>query len=153
MKNYSKIDLYVNRPEGSQMVSPSPTPNLSTPWLIPRPSDVISKSGGCTQAGRSQNVAKQNQDSYIVCPNLLCSLDKKNPQKLHLFGVFDGHGKCGHLISSFMKSKFPKILKKEMAKGGRIEVVLTKWVERVDRELFKAKIESDKSGTTCWVAI
>ena len=47
------------------------------------------------------NITKTNQDSYIVNPHI-------NQQKdLHFYGVSDGHGVNGHLVSGFVKEMLP----------------------------------------------
>jgi serine/threonine protein phosphatase PrpC len=51
-----------------------------------------------TKAGTDDKKEKINQDSYLLFPNIFDNL-------LNIFGIFDGHGKNGHLISSFV-SKF-----------------------------------------------
>ena len=51
-----------------------------------------------TKAGTDDKKEKINQDSYLIFPNIFDNL-------LNIFGIFDGHGKNGHLISSFV-SKF-----------------------------------------------
>jgi len=51
-----------------------------------------------TKAGTDDKKEKINQDSYLIFPNIFDNI-------LNIFGIFDGHGKNGHLISSFV-SKF-----------------------------------------------
>ena len=51
-----------------------------------------------TKAGIDDKKEKINQDSYLI-------LEKLFENNLNIFGVFDGHGKNGHLISSLV-SKF-----------------------------------------------
>jgi hypothetical protein len=56
---------------------------------------------------------KANQDSYMVCENVL------GDDKCHAFGVFDGHGETGDLCSWFAAEKFPYYLEEELkAQGG-----------------------------------
>lgn len=52
-----------------------------------------------TRKGKSKTSDKINQDSCITHMNF------KNKKRTHLFGVYDGHGNNGHLVSSFV-SKF-----------------------------------------------
>ena len=49
---------------------------------------------------------KVNQDSYITSPNL------NNQTWLHYFGVCDGHGANGHLVSQYVKKNLPTALEK-----------------------------------------
>lgn len=44
------------------------------------------------------NSFKVNQDSYIITPNI----NKQTWQ--HFFGICDGHGPFGHLVSNFIKN-------------------------------------------------
>ena len=55
-------------------------------------SSVLSKPGLCDEK------EKTNQDSYLIKENLFCL-------GFHLYGIFDGHGENGHLISKYI-SKF-----------------------------------------------
>jgi serine/threonine protein phosphatase PrpC len=50
----------------------------------------------------SSNPYKINQDNYITCPNI----NSKTWE--HIFGICDGHGPLGHLVSSFIKTNLPK---------------------------------------------
>ena len=52
------------------------------------------------------NPNKPNQDSFIASPNY--SKDANQ----HLFAICDGHGPEGHLVSQFIKEKFPSNLMK-----------------------------------------
>ena len=63
--------------------------------IIPK---QIIKSSIITEAGLNDNKKKINQDSYLISENIF-------NQKLNIYGIFDGHGKNGHLISNLV-SKF-----------------------------------------------
>ncbi len=52
-------------------------------------SSVLSKPGVCDEE------EKTNQDSYILKENIFSS-------NFHLYGIFDGHGENGHLISQYI---------------------------------------------------
>ena len=56
------------------------------------------KSSKITQPGLNDNKIKTNQDSYLILENIF-------NQKLNIYGIFDGHGDNGHLISDLI-SKF-----------------------------------------------
>lgn len=57
-----------------------------------------------SKAGTDINgIPKINQDSYFFYD------DFNNIKNLWLFGVFDGHGLNGHLVSKFIKGKIPGI--------------------------------------------
>lgn len=51
--------------------------------------------------GHLRGILKNNQDNYLT-------LDS-TPYSLKLFGVFDGHGENGHLVSSFLKNYFTEL--------------------------------------------
>ena len=53
------------------------------------------KSFTVSKPGINDNKVKKNQDSYLVLENIF-------EQKLNIYGVFDGHGKNGHLISNLV---------------------------------------------------
>lgn len=50
------------------------------------------------------NPNKINQDSYITSPNI------NGKSWEHLFGICDGHGPLGHLVSGFIKSALPQCI-------------------------------------------
>ena len=61
-------------------------------------------------AGRSSDGRdKQNQDAFLISHAL------GGDAQVSLFGVFDGHGRNGHLVSYFAKSVLPGILSREIA--------------------------------------
>ena len=121
--------------------------------------NVISKFGWWSKAGHvASNSMKPNQDAYIAWVNLLWNESSKNidsvPKKIHLFGVFDGHGTEGKAVSNYIKAKLPNIIKRYLAKGTySISEVLMKSIQKVDSNLMKSNIESKFSGSTCWVAV
>lgn len=47
------------------------------------------------------NTPKTNQDVYITVPGFANSKDR------YFFGVCDGHGVNGHLVSGFIKQNLP----------------------------------------------
>jgi len=60
-------------------------------------------------AGRSSDGRdKQNQDAFLIVNEL------GGDPEVSLFGVFDGHGRNGHLVSYFAKSVLPSILAREL---------------------------------------
>lgn len=64
--------------------------------------NCITKFAYATSVGHQPgNPHKQNQDSYILVPNML------NQLGLHFFSVCDGHGMHGHHVSQYLKDKLP----------------------------------------------
>ena len=59
-----------------------------------------------TKEGLDDKKNKINQDSYLILDNLFDNI-------LNIFGVFDGHGKNGHLISYLVSSFLTQYLKKK----------------------------------------
>ena len=55
------------------------------------------KSAKITLAGLNDNKKKTNQDSYLILENMF-------DQKLNIYGIFDGHGENGHLISNLVSN-------------------------------------------------
>ena len=53
------------------------------------------KSFVITKPGLNNNKIKKNQDSYLILENIF-------EQRFSIYGVFDGHGKNGHLISNLV---------------------------------------------------
>lgn len=65
--------------------------------------NCITKFAYATSVGHQPgNPNKQNQDSYILVPNML------NQLGLHFFSVCDGHGVNGHHVSQYLKEKLPR---------------------------------------------
>ena len=54
-----------------------------------------------TKPGLNDNKLKKNQDSYLILENIF-------EQKFNIYGVFDGHGKNGHLISNLVSEFLSK---------------------------------------------
>lgn len=48
---------------------------------------------------------KENQDSFLVVPSFEIQPKDEQPATAAFFGVFDGHGKDGHLCSRFVKKR------------------------------------------------
>ena len=72
--------------------------NLSTTELQTVDNNMHINYAFITKAGLDEKKEKINQDSFLV-------LEKLFENELNIFGVFDGHGKNGHLISTLV-SKF-----------------------------------------------
>jgi serine/threonine protein phosphatase PrpC len=71
--------------------------------------NVVTKFAFATRVGFiPNNPYKQNQDSFILAPNLL------NQPALHYFGICDGHGQFGKEVSSYVKSALPSHLEEEL---------------------------------------
>ena len=78
--------------------------NLSTTELQNSENDIDIKSSYITKAGIDDKKEKINQDSYLL-------LEKLFENILNIYGVFDGHGKNGNLISSLLSTFLSQYLK------------------------------------------
>jgi serine/threonine protein phosphatase PrpC len=56
------------------------------------------------------HVAKTNQDAYVVIKNFF------NLENNWFFGVFDGHGTDGHIISHYVKKTLPELIMSKFLK-------------------------------------
>ena len=77
--------------------------NLSITDLQTIDDNININSSFITKAGIDDKKEKTNQDSYLL-------LEKLFENKLTIFGVFDGHGVNGHLISSLVSQFLSKYL-------------------------------------------
>lgn len=67
-----------------------------------------------------------------------------------MFGVMDGHGEFGHLVSQFVQDKLPVYMGKQPNLVGEPEKYITHAVLQMCRELNeKTQINCSFSGTTC----
>ena len=78
--------------------------NLSTTELQNNENEIDIKSSYITKAGIDDKKEKTNQDSYLI-------LEKLFENILNIYGVFDGHGKNGNLISSLLSTFLSQYLK------------------------------------------
>ena len=93
---------------------------------------------------------KRNQDDYLVLTSL--------PYLLNVFGVFDGHGDYGHLISNFLSSFFneffnnnntvPQIIKD--INNNNNNNYISSIISQCDKKLKNTSyINTSYSGSTC----
>ena len=80
--------------------------NLSTSELQVVENNLKINSAHITKAGLDDKKEKTNQDSFLILENLFENI-------LNIFGVFDGHGKNGHLISSLVSNFLSQYLTKK----------------------------------------
>ena len=110
-----------------------------------------------SQAGKGEDgFTKVNQDSYLV------DLNEFKLGDFNVFGVLDGHGLNGHLVSQFVskyikshlhKNKHVKHLTDEESvynqlKNNNYEII-RKLYTHAEREVGKSDIDANFSGTTC----
>ena len=117
----------------------------------------IKKIAYISQAGKGEDgFTKVNQDSYLV------DLNEFKLGDFNVFGVLDGHGLNGHLVSQFVskyikshlhKNKHLKHLTDEESvyntlKNNNYEII-RKLYTHAEREVSKSDIDANFSGTTC----
>lgn len=125
-----------------------------------------------SQAGKKENqVPKENQDSYIIMDNVL---DLSN---YYIYGVMDGHGANGHLVSQYIVSKLHEFFqnssnyfpRKKKRRGSEQDTSLTaiteekiinvlqhnkyeliqKFIKDTNNDLENEKFDVHFSGSTC----
>ena len=114
-----------------------------------------------TQTGRDKNYRKKiNQDYYII------SLNINKIKNYNIFGILDGHGLYGDLISIFIgkyilnsfthNKEFNSCLNCEdlyyKLKYNNFEII-NDIFKKAEKELYKAEFDSNFSGTTCIIVI
>ena len=115
---------------------------------------------GDSLAGLNDNGSvKTNQDRYIIKQNI------NDIENYNLFGVLDGHGNDGHLVSEFCKETIynklknhPLLQKKDInllyheLKKENYKLIESIIIE-TDKELNNQKFDFNDSGTTCVIII
>ena len=96
------------------------------------------KIGSCTKPGCCRpGVVKTNQDNYFIKEKFL---DNENN---YFFGVCDGHGEKGEVISQYVSEKLPEYIKIINYDS------ITNELKKINKEIYENKnIESNMSGTT-----
>jgi len=94
---------------------------------------------------------KTNQDAFI-------SIHEFGDASISVFGVFDGHGSCGHLVSGYVKKEMPKALSKSLLKAETTKaepdckaiakIINDAFVGVNNRLEVDKSIDSSLSGTT-----
>ncbi|RYH30981.1 protein serine/threonine phosphatase 2C family protein [archaeon] len=96
------------------------------------------------------SLGKANQDSYLVCEALL------GDSSCNFFGIFDGHGEYGDLVSHYVAEHLSDVLIDELNNNGGMSCLdgpnMTDIVSKVhvlcNRGLEKSSIDESLSGTT-----
>jgi serine/threonine protein phosphatase PrpC len=119
--------------------------------------NYIKVSLGYSKAGKDDNKnIKTNQDSYFI-------LEKINGLNFNIYGIFDGHGSSGHLISKFISNYLLNYYKynEEIKSKKTLESLylllkkknysfIKNSIKKSEETLFESdEIDSTFSGTTC----
>ena len=99
----------------------------------------VIKIDSCTLAGYSSSgIQKINQDSLFIQKNFLDEKDQ------FFIGVCDGHGDCGHSISSYIAKVLPNFLADTTDKS-----IISSYNALNQNLVENTKIDCSLSGTTC----
>ena len=85
---------------------------------------------------------KVNQDSFVSAMNFRGSMDE------HLFGIFDGHGTNGHLVSNFISSNISGVLAAKLLQNQSPEIALHNTHKSLNDLLLGSSIDVTFSGST-----
>ncbi len=121
-----------------------------------------------TRTGEESGIKKENnQDASIILKNVF------DIEDYDIYGIMDGHGSNGHLVSNFVKNKIkeyfnnPKIYKLNMQNKEKLETkmnycyeiyeklkhnnyeLIKKFHKKTNDELYDQKFDVHFSGTTC----
>jgi serine/threonine protein phosphatase PrpC len=115
-----------------------------------------------SQAGTSENgMTKTNQDTYIILNNIF-------NLKFNIYGIMDGHGENGHLVSQYVRNQIeeiftnPKTYNKNSSNNNfhfKEEDIFTKLIKndfslikniilKINQNLSHQSFDIDYSGTT-----
>lgn len=124
---------------------------------------IVRKSMGLSQAGIKNDVEKENQDSFLILNNVIGIDD------YHIYGVMDGHGANGHLVSGYIKQAAEEYFNKEetyfpSTKKPRLPLtganilhklllhdyaLIKNFYHKMNNELINEKFDVHYSGSTC----
>lgn len=119
--------------------------------LVVNPKRKVSRCAFVSRKGRIQGAEKnENQDEVLVLPKI------NQVSYQFLFGVFDGHGDSGHLVSSLIKSRLKACASslKQTTNLSELSDFLTYSIQLASQSLENSSIEIKDSGCTlCLVLI
>eukprot|EP00808_Paulinella_micropora_P000802 g78008.t1 len=98
-----------------------------------------------SQQGHIPRIEKPNQDRPVVIHPFM------NEPSRAFFGVFDGHGPNGHLVSSYLAEMLPKIFarhRETKEENEPMASVAKKSFQECNAGLLETDIELDYSGST-----
>ena len=151
-KNNSEINFYINEKEKNK--------NFASINVI-KQKEIIKGYFAISQPGKDKNFFRKiNQDYYIIETNI------NGIQNFNLFGVLDGHGLYGHLISLFVGKYISNTLINHteikscsdldelyfILKNNNFNLINEIFVN-AEKELYNEEFDSNFSGTTCIIVI
>ena len=117
--------------------------------------------GALSRPGRDEmGMTKTNQDSFIAKRNI------NNIKDFNIFGVLDGHGPNGHLISQFASQSIPNQIINNpeiqmntniesiynILKNNNYQIIRQSFIS-TDNQLRTTSLDIKESGTTCCLVI
>ena len=94
---------------------------------------------------------KANQDAHVEVENFMAD---EGAEDLHLFGVFDGHGKTGDHCAGYVRDQLPGLLKTKCKEHPQdFEKAYKEAFIQVNEGLHKSSIDDSLSGTTAIVVL
>ena len=94
---------------------------------------------------------KANQDAHVEVENFMAD---EGAEDLHLFGVFDGHGKTGDHCAGYVRDQLPGLLKAKCKEHPQdFEKAYKEAFIQVNEGLHKSSIDDSLSGTTAIVVL
>jgi len=78
----------------------------------------------------------------------LIAIELNNEIGVDLYGVFDGHGEFGHLVSRFVAEKLPMFVESELTNCNAPDAALGKAAWKLCDALKRSTIRTTYSGTT-----
>lgn len=101
-----------------------------------------------TQKGFIPDTSKVNQDRYFIK-----NITHKD-EVYNIFGIFDGHGVNGHLVSDLAKKLLEAEITRLIYKNYIMDVSKIQGsFNKIHREISESKINSSLSGTTVLIVI
>ena len=148
IRDDSPISKFLGEP-----LNPQISPNaMNTLRLSPQLQPLFQVNNSVVRAGFKSRVGTirgkpklQNQDSLAIKPNL------QNIRGQYLFGVCDGHGAQGHLISEYVKEQIVKSVEFLLPAEPKIEQIpksLSSAYDQISNSLSNASIDIIFSGCT-----
>ena len=137
---------------------------LDTEYIFKLKKDSTYSKKGTEEGGKPK---ENNQDMSIILKNV-CNVENYN-----IYGIMDGHGSNGHLVSNFVKEKIEEYFKdKKIYKSKKIMKavssiqldisdtifeklinnnyeIIRNFYKKVNDELYNTKFDVHFSGTTC----
>jgi serine/threonine protein phosphatase PrpC len=101
---------------------------------------IVAKCSGVSKIG--VNKGPMNQDCFFQHVELDDNCSR------HLFGVADGHGTLGHLVSDFLKRRIPANVISHLTHGTNPTTAMAKAFSKTSEELAVTGVDIEYAGST-----